>query len=278
MFRHFLLSVTAVAAFVTASAAQPPAPRFFWKVGQILDYKVEQTTIVTETADKKTDTFATKLNLTKRWQITEIDEAGVATLQLSLVALRMETRKPNGQTDLFDSQNLDKANADLNKEMLQYIGPPIAVLRLDGFGRLVDVKKSTFGPASRFQSDLPFRVILPAKAPMAGQSWDRNYKIKLEPPQGAGETYDAIQKYTCKNATPDLLTVGLTTTVKDLPDAPADRIPLVPFQPEGTIVFDLTNGRMKKAELKMDAELADHRGEGSKYRYTSVYTEELIER
>ena len=210
--------------------------------------------------------------------MTEIDANGVATLQLRLMSLRMETRKPNGQTDQFDSQNLDKASADLNKEMLKYIGPPIAVLRLDGFGRLVEVKSSSFGPASRFQSDLPFRVVLPATAPATGQSWERNYQIKLEPPQGAGETYPAIQKYTCKTATADTLTVAVSTLVKDLPDAPADRIPLVPFQSEGTITFDVANGRMKKADLKMDAELTEHRGDGSKYRYNSVYTEELVER
>jgi hypothetical protein len=278
MARHMTLSAMAALAFVAVATAQSPAPRFLWKADLTLDYKVEQTTTVNDTDKNKTDTFVTKLNLTKRWQVTEMDSAGVATLQLSLLAVRMETRKPNGQTDVFDSQNLDKANADLNKDMLQYIGQPIAVLRFDGLGRLMEVKKSIFGPASRFQSDLPFRIALPLASPTVGQTWDRSYLIKLEPPQGAGETYGAIQKYTCKSITADTLTVGLTTMVKELPDASADRIPLVPFQPEGTITFDVTNGRMKKAELKMDAEFADHRGDGSKYRYNSVYTEELVQR
>jgi hypothetical protein len=276
MIRGLSLSLLVTFCVVAVAPAQAP-PRFRWRTGQTLEYRVEQTTTVADTAENKTDTVFTKLNVRKRWQVLAVDGDGIATLRLTLLTLRLETRKPDGSTVLFDSQKADGVDAALNKEMLQYIGQPIAELRVDGRGQVVEVKESRFGPASRFSAELPFRLVLPESAPRVGQTWDRAYVIRLEPPQGAGETYNAVQKYSCQEVAATSLILGVITSVKDLPEAPVERIPLIPFQPQGRIVFDPTAGRMKKAELKMTAEFTDHRGEGSKYVYSSTYVEEVVE-
>ena len=49
----------------------------------------------------------------------------------------------------------------LKDEMGKYIGPPLTVVRIDARGQLVEVTESKFGPASRLQSDLPFKLVLP---------------------------------------------------------------------------------------------------------------------
>jgi hypothetical protein len=278
MVRRLYLSPFVLVALAATAAAQSPGPRFRWQPGLTLDYRVEQTTTVTDSVDGKTETHLTKLNLSKRWQVQSVDAAGVATLQLTLLGLRMEMGRDGTVPIVFDSQKVDPANAELNKDLLQYIGKPIATLRLDAQGQLVEVKESHFGPASRYAAELPFRVILPDVAPQVGQAWERTYQVKLEPPQGAGETYNAVQRYTCKSVTGAGLTIGLATTINDQPEAPADRIPLAPLLAEGTVVFDAANGRMKRADLKMAGEFAEHRGSGSKYNYTSTYVEELIEK
>lgn len=259
------------------SLANAAGPQFHWKKNQVLEYSVEQVTNVSDTAEGKTESTNTRLNLRKRWLVQDVDANGVATLQLSLLSLRMELGKNSDTPITFDSGKVDPVNAELNKEMLQYIGKPIAILRLDSFGRLIDVKESHFGPASRYATELPFRLTMPAVMPGEGQSWERTFQIKLEPPQGAGETYNAAQRFTCKSVTASVLTVGLSTTIKELPEAATDRIPLLSMQPAGTVTFDLGSGRMKKADLRMEAEVADHRGPGSKYKFLSTYVESLIE-
>ena len=262
---------------VTVSASTfAQSPRFRWQTGQTLDYRVQQVTTVADTAGDKTETSVTKLDLTKRWQVQGVDTAGIATLQLSLLSLRMEMGKAGKEPVVFDSQKADADSATLNKDLLQYIGKPIATLRLDSQGRLIDVKESKFGPASRFVADLPFRVTLPDSPPVAGQAWERTYQIKMEPPQGAGESYNAVQRYICNSASPSELAIGVATTIKDQPESPADRIPLASLMPTGVVVFDVVLGRMKKAELKMELELSGHRGEGSSYHFSSTYQAELI--
>jgi hypothetical protein len=96
----------------------------------------------------------------------------------------------------------------------------------------------------------------------------------LAPPQGTGEKFSATQKYTCKSVTADAATVNMTTSIKDLPEALLDQIPLMQLQPQGEIVFDLKKGLMRSARLAIEKELKGHQGEGSSYRFQSVYTEE----
>jgi hypothetical protein len=215
-----------------------------------------------------------KLRLVKRWQVLDVDKDGVATLSHSLVSLRMENTSPSGETIVFDSAEPAKSDPQLREQITPLLGVPLSKLRFDAFGRLVEVKESQFGPASRFEAEKPFLVTLPAAEAKAGQSWQRNYQITLEPPQGTGEKYAAVQTYTCKRLEGANAYLELKTELKTLPEALGDRVPLLRFQPEGEAVFDLHNGRLHSARLQVHKELKDHRGAGSSYLFESTYTEE----
>jgi hypothetical protein len=275
MKRGWLLAPLAALALAPAAPAQ--APQFRWKAGQALTYRVSQTTTAVETLkDSAPLTTTSQLDLVKRWQVTGVDAAGTATLQMTLVSLRMETKPPQGEALVFDSAQPAKSSAGLSEEMAKYVGPPLTVVQVDARGRLVAVKESKFGPESRLQADLPFKLVLPEAPLAAGQAWERSYAIKLEPPQGAGESYDAVQKYACKAVANGLATVGLTTEVKG-PEAAAERLPLLPLTPQGDLYFDTANGRLRAVRYQTRQELAEHRGEGSKYQFQSVYSEDLID-
>jgi hypothetical protein len=270
------LILTLFAGFLSAgmATAQTSAPRFHWQSGQVLIYHVEQITSAAEAVgDNKVQT-KTKLNLIKRWQVKSVDNAGVATLEMSLTLLRIENTRPDGDPLLFDSANPEKSNPEMSKELSKYVDKPLAVLRIDSQGKVLEVKESKFGPASRFENELPFVLTLPDSGPKERQAWERAYNLTLAPPQGAGEKYSATQKYLCKSVSTDAATVTMTTAIKDLPEALPDQIPLLQLQPQGEIVFDLKKGIMRSARLTIDKELKGHQGEGSSYRFQSLYTEE----
>ena len=73
-----------------------------------------------------------------------------------------------------------------------------------------------------------------------------------------------------------LATMTVATTLTNLPEAPADQVPLLQMMPEGEVVFDTANGMMRSARLRIDKELTGHQGEGSSYRFQSTYTEEFV--
>jgi hypothetical protein len=247
-------------------------------MGETLSYHLVQITKVTEVVlDEKTAKpeeveATTKVDLVRKWKVVDVDDKGVATLEMSIASMRFE-RKSGTEEDVFDSSKPD----DLNKnELAKHVGPVLAILRVDSLGKIVEVKESKVGPATRFASELPFKLVLPTMAVKTGDAWDRTYTIQLDPPLGTGEKYEATQKYSCLEPKSGLLTLALTTQIKEMPAQAADQIPLLPLIPEGTLYFQAESGRYYAARLKITKELKNHQGEGSSYKYTSTYVEDLM--
>jgi hypothetical protein len=276
MSRALIPALFAALAIATTAPAQSSGWRFHWEKGQALTYRVEHVTSVTEVIDGKSNGFSSKLTLTKSWQVKDVDGDGVATLEMSLVALRHEMTPPDGKTLVFDSADADKSDPAMRADLSKYVGAVLAVLRVDGLGRVVEVKESKHGPASKFESDLPFKLVLPGAEVKEGSAWERKYKVTLEPPQGTGEKYDARQNYTCQSVKDGAATVAFTTTILNPPASVADQRPLLLSQTAGTVVFDATAGRMKGARVTIEKELKGYQGEGSSYRLSSSYTEDLV--
>lgn len=274
--RAFLVMAVLVSAAPSAAGqAEVKGWRFQWKAGQELTYKTEQTTAVAEEVEgKKAETKST-LTTTKRWQVLDVSADGVATLQLSLVALQVETTGPTGEAMRFDSADPEKCTPQLKDQMAKYVGAPVAVLRVNDRGKVIKVKECRFGSASRFESEPPFVLTFPddVRAP----SWERSYEITVDPPHGAGEKYPATQRYGCRAVDDSVATVFVRTRLAKPPEALADQIPLLQLQPEGEVQFDFHSGFMKSARLHVQKELKNHQGEGSSYRLESTYREELLE-
>lgn len=275
MTRRWSLSILAACTFAAAAPAQ--APQFRWRAGQVLTYRVSQSTEAVETLKDQVLKTSNKLDLVKRWQVTDVDAAGVATLSMTLTSLRMENTPPSGEVMLFDSANPAKSHEQLREEMAKYLGPPLTVVRIDARGRIVEVKECKFGPASRLQTDLPFKLTLPGEPIAVGKTWDRAYQIKLDPPQGAGETYDATQTYACRMVSNGTAIVHVTTALKSPPESAGDKLPLLPLLPEGDISFDTAGGLLRAVRYQFGHELAEHRGKGSKYQFKSTYSEDLLD-
>jgi len=138
-------------------------------------------------------------------------------------------------------------------------------LRIDNRGRVVEVKESQFGPASKYENELPFIGWLPEALPRQDQGWDRPFRLTLAPPQGTGEQFAALQRYRIKSHEAGKLTILFTTELKTQPEALADRVPLLQLLPEGEFVFDNNLGRLRSATFKIDKLLENHRGPGSSH-------------
>lgn len=268
----------AIFAFGVTSVHADEKVRFKFAKGDVLTYGVIQTTKAVETTiDEKTNKPMESENLTRhsvvrKWKVADVDNEGVATLEMSIVSMKWEQKLPNGETDVFDSAKPD----DLNKnEMARLVGPTLAVVRVDAAGKLIEVKESKFGSKSRFEVDLPLKLVLPPSGPKEGQTWNRTFTIKLDPPQGTGETYEATQTYTAKPSVNGFTTIGVTTSIKDMPTQASDQIPLLPMLMEGDIFFHGPTGQYFAARLKIKKELVNHQGQGTKYVFESTYSEDL---
>jgi hypothetical protein len=118
---------------------------------------------------------------------------------------------------------------------------------------------------------------LPTTAPREGQGWSRTFQVTLEPPFGTGEKFEAVQKYSCRKIDDGKATLNVATEIKDLPESPRDRLPLVQRVPEGAMVFNVHAGRLESVRLQIDRTIENHQGAGSSYRFQSSYTEQLVD-
>ncbi len=263
-------------------AAQGPV-RFLFAPGRGPTYTVEQLTTVTETtlddATQKPVAAATvtRLNLTRRWDVTAVDAAGVASLDMVITAMKQSINRP-GPRDrdgkpTVDRVVMDSATPEGKEQMAAFLGRPVVTVRLDPAGNLIDAKSASAASADRLRAELPFRVVFPAAPVAVGARWMREFAIKLDPPLGTGETHAATQTYTRKPDALGKLVVGIATALKVEPKDAADRVPLVPLLWEGEAYFDAAAGRYAGAKLTVKREVADHAGPGTKFTYESTYTE-----
>ncbi len=278
-----VLAVAAALALASSAPAQPPGgpppPRFKWEQGKVLAYRVIQHTVVQETTldDKTNMPVASAIKkdsiaLVRKWTVKEVDKLGVATLEMSIAEMKQEGREGDKVVLAIDSTKPGEAAG------LPFLNKPIVTVRIDPQGKLIEMKDVAGKAAARLQAELPFRLVLPDTAPPGGKVWDRQFAVKLDPPHGTGESYDFTQKYTSKGEKDGLLTVGVETALKAPPKLVNEQVPLVPMLWTGDVYFNVAAGKYHAARLKAKAELVNHQGEGTKFVYESVYSEDAIEK
>ncbi|OWK47413.1 hypothetical protein FRUB_01112 [Fimbriiglobus ruber] len=252
----------------------------------MLTYTVQQITSVSETTLEEgtnkpvVGATVTKLALTRRWEIKAADATG-ATLELSITAMRQQINRP-GPADkdgksTVDSSVLDSATPEGREQMAVYLNKPIATVKLDTQGRVVEATVVS-GSADRLKAELPFRLMLPDALPGAGATWERAFVVKLDPPNGTGEKYEATQTYTYKGDNTGSAVIAVATALKTAPKDMAELPALVPFLWEGEVYFHKDSGRYAGARLTVKKEVANHQGEGTKFVYETQYTEALAEK
>jgi hypothetical protein len=274
MIRHGFLA--ALLLFPLAARADAQAWRFQFQKGEALTTKVEHGTLVSETvAGRKTD-ITSKLLIVKRWKVVDIDAQGTATLEQTLLSMRNEQTRPGAdmkpETLLFDSNNLAQSTPEL-KGMMKFINVPVASIRVDGLGRVVEVIS---GPKDRYDAEPPFAMMLPGQPAQIGQAWVRPFTITLDPPLGVGEKYQAEQRVRLAKIEGGKAFVDLATTIKNPPETAAEKVPLIQKEMQGQLLFDIGRGRVDAVRLAVDKTIENHQGQNSSYRFASTFSEQLV--
>lgn len=278
MIRAFVVAL--IFAF-PALAAEPL--RFQWKAGEKHAYTVSHTTTVAETAPieaggkPQTTEYSTKLTLAKRWDVKEVDAAGVGTLTLTITAMKQEITKPvvgKGGKIAAETIVMDSATPEGAKEMAAFLNVPILTAKVNTRGGVVEAK-STGGDSAvnRLQAELPFRVLLPEKHVEVNAVWDRTFAVKLDPPLGTGESHAAKQTYKLRAIQNGHAVIGVSTAFDNPPAAAADLQPLLPWLWEGDVFVATDTGRYAGAKLKAAKTISNHQGAGTKFEFASEYVE-----
>jgi hypothetical protein len=212
--------------------------------------------------------------------VKDVDAAGAATVEMSITAFRQETTRTVPGKDgkpVSTSDVLDGATA-ADRAKLPFLGKTMVTAKIDSRG-LVGEAKAESGEAAvaRLRAELPFRVALPADPVAVNAKWDRPFTIKLDPPQGTGETYEFTQSATFRGVNQGFAVIGVSTALKRPPTNPSELLPLIPSLWEGDVFINVKTGAYAGAKLAVKKDVPNHQGEGTKFSYASEYTEAVAD-
>ncbi len=279
MFR--CLPILPVLLFCVSAVSAQDVPTFHFQTGDSYRFKLEQitkiedTSIDDETKKPVTAKMQSKLTVTKVWKIEELLKNGSALMSLSIATMRLERTDAKGEVSVYDSEKPDEKNPDNNAEFKKFINQTLAVLVIDSRGQVVEVKESKQGSPKGFQVELPFKMMLPEKAPQLGSTWDRSFEIELPPPAGTGEKYKASQKYIYGAEVNQMRKIRLETAFDNFP-AGADGIPLLKHLAEGDVYYHQPSGRYIGCRLTGKKVIENYQGEGTRYSFESSLSEDLL--
>lgn len=280
MMIRFALSIqlmTSVALFAFAQGEEPRPIQFRWTKGQVAKYKVEQSVQLAETSiDEKSrkpvlTTTTTKLQASKTWTVTEVDDAGVATLEMTITAMRQEINQATG--DEKPMRNILDSTKPEDAQAMTFLNKPSVTIRVNPQGELIEAKSANDGVADRLKVELPFRVMLPKAAIKTGSNWQNKFVLKLPPPLGTGEKFDGIHKYSLKGFNGDVAVFGMKTElVKPLEDT--GLMPAIMHSLwNGDVFVNTKLGTYAGAKLNIKKEIANYIGPGTKLSYENEYVE-----
>lgn len=271
------LAIIAAIVAATADVAQAQVPsRFQFQHGQVLQYRVEQVSSATDSLGDYRTTVSTRVEQVKCWQVLNVEPDGTALMQLSLLKLKVSQRLPTGEVWEFDSTSPDLSHPLLRDRLGDYVGKRLAVLRVDPWGRIVEVRSSALVPADHYQVELPFVACLPGRELAVGQTWVRTFRIPVESSNKARNEVEAEQQFQVRGIHNNQIAIAFTTQFRDQPREALARLPLLQYQPQGEAVFDPQLGLVVSARYVSSGIVEGHQGDGSRYEFSSEIRETLI--
>lgn len=246
-----------------------------FKTGQTNVFRVEQESIVTDTLGNSTSVVKNRTSVTKEWKVVEVENGLIATMEMRVIQLDVETTRPNGEILKYNSASPD---GPLKESLSPLVGPVVAKIKVDSLGRVIQVIDAKFGNASRFDAEPPFGAILHSQIPLKGQQWIRDYQLILEPPAGTGEKIAMRQEYKVKEIDGALVTISVQTTPAKPFTNGLEESALAQMLPSGVVVFDLDKKITVRTEMTIDREINNTAGPGSKCHFKGSYRETLIDK
>jgi len=210
---------------------------------------------------------------TNRWKVTDVDDAGVAQIEISTQSLQMHLAD-GPRVEEFDSADPAK-QPERYKKLADAIGKPLSVIQLSPQGELLSrktlIETTATDPTATDRVAMP----LPAEAIPVGKTWYQRFDVQVRQNNGEIRKIPVRQNFTLKNVE------GTTATIefKTVPLAPVNdpqlEVTVVQLLPSGTAQFDLERGLMVAQDRTLDETVIGYPGPGSSVHIVSSFSERL---
>jgi hypothetical protein len=298
----FLASVNSLLAGANQPAPPNEAPAlaeapkvllaYKFQPGQVVRYEVLHDGQITTVYNSAKEVAANKSESRRSFKVASVDEKGQALLEMQIEWVRMTASFENeegrkSEPIEFDTSDPKKQNHAQFKKILQSVGKPQALVRIDASGRPIEVtrldKASKKTEPAAASADIDgdgtpenYLVLLPEVPVAVGNTWKEPFEVVARLPQGLSSRIRMQRAYKLAELRQGLATIEFRTIILTPVQDAAIAAQLIQREVEGKIVFDTERGMIVSREAKVDRTVVGPFGGQSSMRAVSRYTERLL--
>ncbi|HEY1786485.1 MAG TPA: hypothetical protein VGG30_13075 [Pirellulales bacterium] len=254
----------------TANSKYTLAYKF--KPGEVIRWEVVHRAVVDTTIQGTNQTAETRSISIKAWQVTDVSPKGDITLVHMVESIDMWQKMQGRQEVRYNSRTDDKVPAGY-EEIAKAVGVPLTLVTFDNHG--VVLKREEKHRQSN-ASNMPLTVPLPAEPVAVGHTWSVPADVEVILHGGASKKIQTRQKFVLEKVAGGLATIAVETQVLTPLNDPAIEAQLVQQFTNGTLRFDMENGRVVSQQLDLDRKVVGFSGTSSSMHYLTRFTEEML--
>lgn len=262
---------------LSSAAADVPAGtkkyelKYKFAAGETIRTEVIHRAAVKTTIDGNSQTAETVSISVKRWEVKAVDEKGHFKIVHSVDFVDMKNDVTGRDTVSYDSRTDTKPPADF-EHIARRVGIPLTEIVMDADGVILGREEIAPGNTTSTQMTLP----LPGKPVAFGESWNFPYEIDVPLRSGRSKKIKMRQRLQLEKVADGIATIKVATQVLTPVDSPEIEAQLVQRQSQGTIQFDIAQGRTIAQQIDLDRRVTGFPNATSTMRYRTRFTEKLL--
>jgi hypothetical protein len=265
--------VAAVLTWSGAASADEPVPlRYRFHAGERIPVQVAHRALTETTMNGTTQSVETLTDSTKIWDVVAVDEAGTATLEHSVNDVTMMSRTSDRGEIRWESAG-DAEPPPGYEAVRPSLGVPLVRMVVAADGRVIDRRELRPCPPAA-TGDLVV-VPLPEKPATVGDEWTIPQEVVVEVPNGPRKAVRTRLRYRLDSVRDGVATIAVDTTVLTPVDDPRLEARLLERIWDGTIRFDIEQGRVLSRRTAIDRRVVGFGGPQSSVRYKASLEETL---
>jgi len=234
---------------------------------RVVHLATTETTISGNTQESKSRSTSTKV-----WRITDVEDDGQFTFEHMVEDVDMWQKIGDREEVKFNSKTDEKAPVEY-EEVKSTVGIVLATVTVDPHGNLVErsdkQNKMNLGLG---QITIP----LPAGEVKIGHQWTTPSEVWVRSAGGGAKRIKTRQLFTLESVKTGVATISVKTQVLTPVNDPKIDSQLVQQLTNGTIRFDIDDGRILSRQMDWDETVVGFSGAESSLKYLARYTEEYL--
>ncbi|WP_372715832.1 hypothetical protein [Novipirellula sp.] len=248
--------------------------RYSLKTGEKLHYQVTHAA-KTKTRIRGAEEISTVHTVSQRhWDVLAANADGETTIDHIVDSVEMTQQQGEQEEVRWDSLSDEEPPAIFGR-VSEQIGKKLSTLTFDSRG--VEIKRENHGGTKASLGMGTLTLQLPEEALAIGDSWSVPHEVKARLDNGEVKVIKIRERYTLDKVQTGVATLSLRSEPLTPINEESVRAQVVQQLSNGTIRFDIDNGRMLSKQLDWDETVVGFQGANSLMEYRSRMTEKLVD-